>query len=395
MPVGATFKPEWKEYADRVSGVRVRQLTDWMGHSNHRYFTHPNWFEEGRKVLFASDRNNARDLFWLDLETGGIVQVTDAASMDPSGQGRVSRFAMEANPTQPEACFWLGRALYAVHLETFAVRRLFEAPEGYKSCNVSLTADGRFAIFGAQEDVSGRVPTDLNRRYVGMEKVHLAKPHCRILRVPLSGGEPECVWEEKCWIGHINTSPTDPQLLTFCHEGPWHMVDNRIWGFDLSTRQAWKIRPLDRLGRVGHEYWTADGERVGYHGTWPAPEYNGGEVMPAAEHFIGCIRHDNTDRVEFTFPHPTAHTHSLDFRRIVGDGDTMVLLWERQGDELFGPRVLCEHLSYMGWQRGHPHSVFHPDGRRVLFTSNRTDYGNLYLADVPEDIADLPEAEVE
>lgn len=395
MPAGQTFKVEWSEYEDRVSGAKVKQLTDWMGHSNHAYFTHPNWLDGGRKLLFVSDREGARNLFSLDLKSGGIVQVTDAAAMDPSGAARVGCHSVAANPKRPEAIFWLGKILHAVDIGTFATRPLFEVPEGYKPGNVSITADGRSAVFGVQEDLSNRFYLDLQHGYIGMEEVRKANPHCRIMKLDFDRGEAECVWEEKCWIGHINTSPTNPQMLTFCHEGRWHLVDNRIWGLDLGTGKAWKIRPLERPGRVGHEYWLADGERIGFHGGWAGPDYDGGEVLTRGEQLIGCIRHDNTEHVEFTFPHATGHTHSIDFRLVVGDGGDVVRIWENRGGELVGPRVLCEHRSHKGWQRGHPHPVFHPDGKRVLFTSNRTEYGNLYLVEVPADIAALPEADVD
>ena len=36
----------------------------------------------------------------------------------------------------------------------------------------------------------------------------------------------------------MNTSPTEPRYLTFCHEGPWDSVDQRIWGLDVHTGQA-------------------------------------------------------------------------------------------------------------------------------------------------------------
>ena len=394
MPVGKIWKPEWKEYDDRVSGVRVKQLTDALGHSNHAYFTHPNWLEGGRRLLFVSDRNNARDLFSLDLESGAIVQVTDAASMGPSGRRQVRCHHVAANPKRPEACFWLGSALYAVDLETFAARPLFNAPEGYVPGNVSVTADGRFAVFGVREDLSVRFRTDLNHGYVDREEVQKASPHCRIMKLPLDGGGAECAWEEKCWITHINTSPTRADLLTFCHEGIWAKVDHRIWGLDLGSGRAWKIRPLDRPGRIGHEYWLADGERVGYHGSWPTQESLDSGDFATGNCLIGCIRHDNEGHVEFAFPHTTGHTHSLDFGIIVGDGGGVIRIWENRGGQLTGPRILCEHNSYTRWQRGHAHPVFHPDGKRVLFTSNRTEYGNLYLAEAPDDIASLPEAGV-
>ncbi|HUS57034.1 MAG TPA: oligogalacturonate lyase family protein [Planctomycetota bacterium] len=54
--------------------------------------------------------------------------------------------------------------------------------------------------------------------------------------------------------------------MAFCHEGPWQRVDNRIWGLDIETRRAWKIRPTAPGECVGHEYWMSDGEHIGYHG---------------------------------------------------------------------------------------------------------------------------------
>lgn len=44
---------------------------------------------------------------------------------------------------------------------------------------------------------------------------------------------------------------------------------------------------------------------------------------------------------------------------------------------------LCEHRSSVHIRKVHVHPRFDPDGSRVLFTSDATGYGNLYLAEVP------------
>ena len=71
----------------------------------------------------------------------------------------------------------------------------------------------------------------------------MAKPLSRVIRIDIERGDVENVFEEKSWIGHVNTSPTLPHIITFCHEGPWYLVDHRIWGLDLATGNTWKIRP--------------------------------------------------------------------------------------------------------------------------------------------------------
>jgi Tol biopolymer transport system component len=45
--------------------------------------------------------------------------------------------------------------------------------------------------------------------------------------------------------------------------------------------------------------------------------------------------------------------------------------------------ILCRHDSYTFGddQRCHPHPSFTPDGKQVIFTSNRTGTSNVYLID--------------
>ncbi len=40
------FPAEQKEIKDRNTGVTIRQLTNYKGHSHHFYFTNPGWFDE-------------------------------------------------------------------------------------------------------------------------------------------------------------------------------------------------------------------------------------------------------------------------------------------------------------------------------------------------------------
>ena len=62
---------------DPVSGATVRQLTNYRAHSNHSYFTYPCWYDQGRKLVIASDRDNRVNLFGIDLESGELTQLTD------------------------------------------------------------------------------------------------------------------------------------------------------------------------------------------------------------------------------------------------------------------------------------------------------------------------------
>ena len=263
MAKGDSFPPEWRTYTDPQTGVEVRQLINYKGHSHHLYFTNPAWYEGKRKLLFGSDRNNRTNLFSIDLMSGAIVQLTD---FDPPPSTETSFLVTSVNPRRPEAYFWQGPLLSALDLRSLEERVLYEAPGGFMTNITNVTADGKYVCSVLVEDLSGRFPVDLLHGYVGFRGYWEARPLSRILRIDTQAGGAAIVFEERSWIGHVNTSPTVPPLLSFCHEGPWDRVDHRIWGLDLATGAAWKIRPGAAGDQVGHEYWFADGEQIGYHG---------------------------------------------------------------------------------------------------------------------------------
>jgi oligogalacturonide lyase len=124
-------------------------------------------------------------------------------------------------------------------------------------------------------------------------------PHSQIVLIASDTGAVDVVFEENYWIGHVNASPAQPHILTFCHEGPWDKVDQRIWGLDTRDGRVWKIRPTCTGERVGHEYWFVDGEHIGYHGR-----------NAEGQGFYGSIRYDNTGQVEALIQSNSMHFHS-------------------------------------------------------------------------------------
>lgn len=367
-------------YKDPQSGVEVVQLTNYKGHSHHFYFTNDGWYDGGRRLLVSSDRNNRTNLFGVDLISGDVEQLTD---LEPVPLPRELEFLRASkNPRREEVYFWHDLDLMALDLRTKKTRVLQHIDPGWCVAMTSCTADGQHVCFGIWEDLSSRFRVDLLRGYVGFRETFEARPRSRVMQVAVDDGRARVLLEEKCWIGHVNTSPTQPTLLTFCHEGPWDKVDQRVWGLDSRTGKVWKIRPTSGAETVGHEYWYADGLRIGYHG-------RDAQRKP----MIGRVRYDDTDRHETAFPGQTGHTFSLDERQIVGDGGGVIRLWKYVAGKYLPPRVLCRHDSAMRIQQAHPHPRVSPDGRYVVFTSDRTGYCNVYKVDLV-DFAKLPLADV-
>ena len=370
MTVGRIWPAEISESTDSLSGVAVRRLTAYRGHSHHFYFTNPGWYDGGKRLLISSDRENRTNLFGLELATSELTQLTD---LEPLPLPREVEFLRAcASNTRDEAYYWYGLDLVALDLRTLESRVLYRMDEGWDVSMINCSADGRHLYASISEDLSDRFRVDYLRGYIGFRQTWEARPLSRIIKVAIDGAGGEPIFEERYWIGHVNTSPTRSDLLTFCHEGPWNEVDNRIWGMNADSGEVWKIRAREADESVGHEYWHADGERIGYHGR-----------NRDGTQFLGHAHYDDSDRVEVSFPGQTGHIHSNAPELIVGDGGRVVRLWRSSGDGYDGPRALCRHDSSMKIQQLHVHPRFDATGRYVIFTSDVSGYGDVYQVEVP------------
>jgi oligogalacturonide lyase len=66
------------------------------------------------------------------------------------------------------------------------------------------------------------------------------------------------------WLNHVQFSPTDPKLMMFCHEGPWHEVD-RVWTVRVDGGEPRLMHPRTMPYEIaGHEFFGFDGRTVWY-----------------------------------------------------------------------------------------------------------------------------------
>lgn len=379
---GKILESETSSYQDDISGAKVTKLTNYLAHQYHLYFTNLGWYDQNKKLLVCSDRGNSANLYSLELKTGQFTLLTNFSQRDRAGI-----HGTYINPKKQEAYFTLNDYIVALNLNSYEKERLFKLPADYRFSNISCTSDGRNLCFGVSEDLSDRIKSNLTGGYVGFEETEAARPHSKIYDLTLATKEVTVIHEESRWIGHVNTSPTQSHLLTFCHEGPWDKVDHRIWVLDRNTKRVWKIRDGFPNQYAGHEYWHADGLFIGYHGFTESLDSVDGK-------FLGYVKYDNTNMEEFDFPYQNMHIHSNDSNLIVGDGQQAsayhgktyqdcIFLWKKTSKGMKGPRILCKHRGSFHTQKVHVHPRFSPDGSKVLFTSDMGGYGDVYLVDIP------------
>ena len=137
MSVGRTFENESRSYVDQSSGREVRQLTDYLGHSYQFYFTHPCWLNDGRSVVFNSQRENQNDYYRCAVDTGLITQLTDLESRSGAG-GCLS-------PVTNSLYYWVASTLHELNLNTLKDRPVCESSSSLKPGRPAATGDGKHA----------------------------------------------------------------------------------------------------------------------------------------------------------------------------------------------------------------------------------------------------------
>ena len=72
------------------------------------------------------------------------------------------------------------------------------------------------------------------------------------------------IHREHEWLGHLQFSPADPNLIMFCHEGTWHEVD-RVWTIRTDGSDLKKIHTRTmNMEIAGHEFFSSDGAMIWY-----------------------------------------------------------------------------------------------------------------------------------
>ncbi|EDY83236.1 hypothetical protein VDG1235_2861 [Verrucomicrobiia bacterium DG1235] len=110
----------------------------------------------------------------------------------------------------------------------------------------------------------GRVLTFAEMREVLIHQRLQQKLPMELFTIDLRTGKRTVLQETTHWLGHVQFNPVDPNLIMFCHEGNWHVVD-RIWtirtdGTGLAKRH---MRTMN-MEIAGHEFFGPAGKTIWY-----------------------------------------------------------------------------------------------------------------------------------
>jgi oligogalacturonide lyase len=395
--IGDIWPSETREFNDERTGRTIRQLTS-QGNNVHLYFTENAFTAGGNTIIFTSDRASGQErapheeplynIFRMDLGTGVITQLSD----EPLGVGSVTK-----TPDSALVVYVTGRQVRALDTTTGETRTIYEETGPFALGAPSIAANRRYVAFCRNEQVE--VPRGPN--YAGFRDSFYAIKDGRVTVAYLDGSGAFDAWRDTHWLGHFQFCPDDPTIGSFCHEGPWHLVTQRIWLLDFASQTVKPCFRQDARDSIGHEFWTQDSllffddRGPGHDGTITSHRTQAvaTEVAVKAHEaddghepfrpFVGLADREGRVLRRIDMPYYCNHYHANpDNSVLVGDDVDDLVLVDISGDEARLELFVSDHGTSWHTQSSHCHPTWSWDGSRILYASDRGGRVNLYMVEM-------------
>lgn len=388
METGGKKMPD--EWVDKDTKHHIIKLTRLEGKSNLSFYFHNNPFIGNSMVFYSSNKNVLNDslkkqeissvfspnrqIHLLDLKTLKTEQLTFHRS---GMNGEI------VDNKKGIVYYQIKDTVFSVNAKTRKIKLVFVFPADFKGTVTAINADGTL-LGGAK---SSDEEKELFKKYPNKSSyfniIYEAKLPRTLFTIDINKKELNKVHSDSAWLNHVQFSTTDPDLLMFCHEGPWHKV-NRIWTIDVKTKKITQVhqRIMD-MEIAGHEWNSADGQIIWYDLQQPR-----GTNFFVEGHNIntGAKTKYRLQRDEWSIHFNSNKDNSL----FCGDGGDAgqvakakdgrwIYLFKPEDDKFVSTRLVnMKHHNY----RLEPNVHFSPDGKWVIFRANFEGIENVYAVEL-------------
>jgi oligogalacturonide lyase len=247
-----------REWIDKDTGHRIVRLSDDSGGSSF-YFHQNGYTDSGDKLVFSTKEG----LSAYSFKTKKTEQIVSGRTGNVI-VGRKTR----------KVFYTLDGSVMETDIDTKATRVILK--------DAKIRGGSGFAVNANETLLGGSMTVDqtppaapanpparpAGDNYPGkgqmMEDRLAAKIPMLLYTININTGELKTFHPATDWLNHVQFSPTDPALMMFCHEGPWHKVD-RIWTIRTDGTDLKKVhtRTMD-MEIAGHEFFDHQGKYIYY-----------------------------------------------------------------------------------------------------------------------------------
>ena len=367
-----------KVWIDASTGHKIEKLVHRDGNNSSFYF-HNNPFLKSKDgntdlMVFSGKTEAGNQYFTVNLKTKDIQQITDT---NGNKRGEI------LGPKTRKVFYMVNDSVFSTHIDTHQTDFIYKFDDDVIGSITTLNADetllGGALITKEENEIFKKNPSKSSY----FDKIYEAKLERSLITINVNTKAYSHLYSENAWLNHIQFSPTNPALLMYCHEGPWHKVD-RIWTMDITTKQNQLIhkRTVDRE-IAGHEFFSPEGKTIWFDLQIPRGEtfYLAGKNIETGADTRYALKRD-----EWSIHYNIAP----DQKTFAGDGgDEGQVARAKDGRWLYhftpkGDSLVSEKLVNM---KNHdydlePNVHFSPDGKQIIFRANFEGSTQIYAVDI-------------
>jgi len=347
------------EWIDQDTHHKVVRLSRKEGNNLSFYF-HNNPFI-GNKMIFYSTDSSGRQIYTVDLATLQLKKVSQSSSVNGEIVGHRSN----------SVYYQSHDSVFATSIETGKTRLVCVFPASYHGSITTLNADETLLAGTKASEEQREIARKYPEKHDFFDRIFDAHLPNTLFTINTKTGELKEIHTENTWLGHVQYSPTDPDLLMFCHEGPWQKVD-RIWTIRMKSGEVKLMHKRTVDNEIaGHEFFSPDGKTIYFD--WQIPKgqtfYLGAvDIQTGAEKKYAMTRDEWS--IHFTV--------STDQRLYAGDGGDAgqvakakdgrwIYLFRPEGDHFASEKLVNMKDQYYKLE---PNVHFSPDQKWVIFRAN-------------------------
>lgn len=376
------------EWIDKDTRHRVVKLSR-NGGSNLSFYFHNSPFYGNRMVYYNSSPNDltgvAKQETYSTNSRNKQLHILDLTTLQSE------QLSFHSSPMNGEILdrkngivyFQVKDSVFAVTISTKKTELVYVFPDDFKASITTVNADGTLLAGAKSSDKEKELFRANPEKKDYFNIIYEAKLPRTLFTINTKTKQLDKLFTDSAWLNHIQFSPTDPSMLMFCHEGPWHKV-NRIWRININTKDTLLMhRRTMNMEIAGHEWFSPDGKTIWFDLQQPRGEtffVAGADVKTGKEKKYALQRDEWS--IHFNI--------SPDQKLFCGDGGDpgqvakapngqWIYLFKPEGDKFVSTKLVnMKHHQY----RLEPNVHFSPDGKWVIFRANFEGIENIYAVEI-------------
>jgi oligogalacturonide lyase len=388
METGGQKMPN--EWIDKTTGHRVIKLTRRPGNNMSFYF-HNDPFAGNQMIFYGTEYLNTSKNDSVKQETGNIPASRKQLYSVDLKTLKIEQVTHQSSPMNGEIVAPKGRLVYyqikdsvfCTNIDSKATKLIYVFPADFKGGITTLNSNETLLGGAWSSDKEKEILKNNPNKSSYFNLIYEAKEPRTLFTVNVKTGELKKIFSDSAWLNHVQFSSTNPEILMFCHEGPWHTVD-RIWTININTKEVKLMhkRTMD-MEIAGHERFSPDGKSIWFDLQQPRSVtfyYAATDIQTGKEKKYALTRDEWS--IHFTI--------SADQKLFAGDGgdpgqvakakDGMwIYLFTPAGDSLHSERLVnMKNHNY----KLEPNVHFSPDGKWIIFRANFEGNTDVYAVEL-------------